>query len=46
MPHTRTETDNVIVCCRLDNPRSMDPLAMIQEIGFLGPMAVAEESEL
>jgi folylpolyglutamate synthase/dihydropteroate synthase len=22
----------------------MDPLAMIQEVGFLGPMAVAEES--
>jgi len=34
----------LIVCCRLDNPRSMDPLAMIQEVGFLGPMAVAEES--
>lgn len=34
----------LIVCCRVGNPRSMDPLAMIQEVGFLGPMAVAEES--
>jgi dihydrofolate synthase/folylpolyglutamate synthase len=34
----------LIVCCRVNNPRSMDPLAMIQEVGFLGPMAVAEES--
>ena len=34
----------LIVCCRVDNPRSMDPLAMIQEVGFLGPMAVAEDS--
>ncbi|MGH2632808.1 MAG: bifunctional folylpolyglutamate synthase/dihydrofolate synthase [Tepidiformaceae bacterium] len=34
----------LIVCCRLKSPRSMDPYAMIQEIGFLGPAAVAEES--
>ena len=34
----------LIVCCRLRSPRSMDPFAMIQEIGFLGPAAVAEES--
>ena len=34
----------VIVCARIASPRSMDPLAMIQEVGFLGPMAVAEES--
>jgi dihydrofolate synthase/folylpolyglutamate synthase len=34
----------LIVCTRFRNPRSMDPYAMIQEIGFLGPAAVAEES--
>ncbi|MGD9933708.1 MAG: folylpolyglutamate synthase/dihydrofolate synthase family protein [Dehalococcoidia bacterium] len=34
----------VIVCARIASPRSMDPFAMIQEVGFLGPMAVAEES--
>jgi dihydrofolate synthase/folylpolyglutamate synthase len=34
----------MIVCTRIDNPRSMDPYEMIQEVGFLGPMAVAEES--
>jgi len=34
----------LIVCCRFQNPRSMDPYAMIQEIGFLGPAAVAEET--
>lgn len=34
----------LIVCCRFDNPRAMDPYQMIQEIGFLGPPAVAEES--
>jgi dihydrofolate synthase/folylpolyglutamate synthase len=33
----------MIVCTRFRNPRSMDPYAMIQEVGFLGPMAVAEE---
>lgn len=34
----------LIVCCRFNNPRAMDPYQMIQEIGFLGPPAVAEES--
>lgn len=34
----------LIVCCRFGSPRSMDPYQMIQEIGFLGPAAVAEES--
>lgn len=34
----------LIVCCRFKNPRSMDPYQIIQEIGFLGPAAVAEES--
>ncbi len=34
----------LIVCTRFNNPRSMDPYQMIQEIGFLGPAAVAEES--
>lgn len=34
----------LIVCCRFQSPRSMDPYAMIQEIGFLGPAAVAEET--
>lgn len=34
----------LIVCCRFQSPRAMDPYAMIQEIGFLGPAAVAEES--
>ncbi len=34
----------LIVCCRFSNPRAMDPYQMIQEIGFLGPAAVAEES--
>ena len=34
----------LIVCCRFRSPRSMDPYAIIQEIGFLGPAAVAEES--
>jgi dihydrofolate synthase/folylpolyglutamate synthase len=34
----------MIVCTRFRNPRSMDPYQMIQEVGFLGPMAVAEES--
>jgi dihydrofolate synthase/folylpolyglutamate synthase len=34
----------MIICTRIDNPRSMDPYEMIQEVGFLGPMAVAEES--
>lgn len=34
----------MIVCCRFENPRAMDPYQMIQETGFLGPAAVAEES--
>jgi dihydrofolate synthase / folylpolyglutamate synthase len=34
----------LIVCVRFRNPRSMDPYAIIQEVGFLGPAAVAEES--
>ncbi len=34
----------LIVCCRFSNPRAMDPYEMIQQIGFLGPAAVAEES--
>lgn len=32
----------MIVCCGFANPRAMDPFAMIPEVGFLGPMAVAE----
>jgi dihydrofolate synthase/folylpolyglutamate synthase len=35
---------DMIICCRFENPRAMDPLEMVQEVGFLGPMAVAEES--
>jgi dihydrofolate synthase/folylpolyglutamate synthase len=34
----------LIVCARFQSPRSLDPYVMIQEIGFLGPPAVAEES--
>ena len=34
----------LIVCCRFNSARAMDPYQMIQEIGFLGPPAVAEES--
>lgn len=34
----------MIICTRVDSPRSMDPYEMIQEVGFLGPMAVAEET--
>lgn len=34
----------LIVCTRFANPRAMDPYQMIQEIGFLGPPAVAEET--
>jgi dihydrofolate synthase/folylpolyglutamate synthase len=34
----------MIICTGFRNARSMDPYAMIQEIGFLGPPAVAEES--
>ena len=32
----------MIVCTGFDSPRAMDPLVMVQEVGFLGPMAVAE----
>ena len=35
---------DMIICCRFNNPRSTDPLHMVQEVGFLGPMAVAENS--
>ena len=35
---------DMIICCRFANPRAMDPFEMVQEVGFLGPMAVAEES--
>lgn len=34
----------LIVCTRFNSPRAMDPYHMVQEIGFLGPPAVAEES--
>jgi len=34
----------MIVCCGFDNPRAMDPFAMIPEVGFLGPVAVAEDT--
>ncbi len=34
----------LIVCTRFENPRAMDPFVMVQEVGFLGPAAVAEES--
>ncbi len=34
----------LIVCTGFNSPRAMDPFAMIQEIGFLGPPAVAEET--
>jgi dihydrofolate synthase/folylpolyglutamate synthase len=32
----------LIICTGFDNPRAMDPLQMVQEVGFLGPAAVAE----
>jgi dihydrofolate synthase/folylpolyglutamate synthase len=35
---------DLIVCCRFGNQRSLDPYVMIQEIGFLGPPAMAEET--
>jgi dihydrofolate synthase/folylpolyglutamate synthase len=35
---------DLIVCTRFQSPRAMDPFVMIQEVGFLGPAAVAEES--
>lgn len=34
----------LIICTGFDNPRAMDPYAMVQEVGFLGPAAVAEET--
>ena len=35
---------HLIICTRFENPRAMDPFAMIQEVGFFGPAAVAEEN--
>lgn len=35
---------DLLICTRFGNPRAMDPYVLIQEIGFLGPAAVAEES--
>ncbi len=35
---------DLIICCGFRSPRAMDPYAMVQEVGFLGPAAVAEES--
>ena len=35
---------DLIVCTRFKNPRAMDPFQLIQEVGFLGAPAVAEES--
>jgi dihydrofolate synthase/folylpolyglutamate synthase len=34
----------LIICCNFKSPRAMDPFQMIQEVGFLGPPAVAEPS--
>jgi dihydrofolate synthase/folylpolyglutamate synthase len=34
----------MIVCTRIESPRSMDPYEMLQEVGFLGPMAVVEDN--
>ncbi|MBI5949243.1 MAG: bifunctional folylpolyglutamate synthase/dihydrofolate synthase [Chloroflexi bacterium] len=34
----------MIILCGFDNPRAADPFATIQEVGFLGPPAVAENS--
>jgi len=34
----------LIVCCSFDSPRAEDPYVMIQDVGFLGPPAVAEDS--
>ncbi|MGE5596033.1 MAG: bifunctional folylpolyglutamate synthase/dihydrofolate synthase [Hyphomicrobiales bacterium] len=34
----------LIVCTSFRSPRALDPYEMIQQIGFLGPAAVAEES--
>lgn len=35
---------DLLICTRFGSPRAMDPYVLIQEIGFLGPAAVAEES--
>lgn len=35
---------DLICCARFRSPRSMDPYVMIQEVGFLGPPAVADDS--
>ncbi len=35
---------DLLICTRFANPRALDPYVLIQEIGFLGPAAVAEES--
>ncbi|MFQ5381046.1 MAG: bifunctional folylpolyglutamate synthase/dihydrofolate synthase [Dehalococcoidia bacterium] len=32
----------MFVCCGFANPRAADPGVMVQEVGFLGPVAVAE----
>lgn len=34
----------LIICTTIRSPRARDPYEMIQEIGFLGPPAVAEDS--
>ena len=34
----------LIICTGFDNPRAMDPYQMVQEVGFLGPAAVAEDT--
>ena len=34
----------LIVCTGFSNPRSRDPYEIVQEIGFLGPAAVAERT--
>jgi dihydrofolate synthase/folylpolyglutamate synthase len=33
----------LIICTGFNSPRAMDPYQMVQEVGFLGPAAVAEE---
>jgi len=33
----------LIICTGFQSPRAMDPYQMVQEVGFLGPAAVAEE---
>jgi dihydrofolate synthase / folylpolyglutamate synthase len=39
-----TKLSTLFVCARINSPRSRDPYAMVQEIGFLGVPSVAEES--